>query len=238
MFAINDELQYSVYNFEMADIATLWKLFDLHEGEATRLLELYDPKAADKKRFPLLPAYDQVLKCSNLFNTLDARGAISVTERVGVIERVRKMAVGVAQALGRSASDVSGGGAMSRPLPARNRHRRNSRLDDSGARSKTCACSLRSSKSRTNPYRLDATPRRLVLRADGLPERQPDSEERVLGPPKAAPAQAVAGFARKQGVQPEDLQVESTPKGEYYTFLQEGAGPRRPRTSWPKRCPA
>jgi glycyl-tRNA synthetase alpha chain len=93
-----DELQYSVFNFEMADIPTLWKLFELHEAEATRLLGLYDPKSPDKKRFPLLPAYDQVLKCSNLFNTLDARGAISVTERVGVIQRVRKMAVGVAQA--------------------------------------------------------------------------------------------------------------------------------------------
>jgi glycyl-tRNA synthetase alpha chain len=73
-------------------------LFDLYEGEASRLLKLYDTKADDKKRFPLLPAYDQVLKCSNLFNTLDARGAISVTERVGVIQRVRKLAVGVAQA--------------------------------------------------------------------------------------------------------------------------------------------
>jgi glycyl-tRNA synthetase alpha chain len=93
-----DELQYSVYNFEMADIATLWKLFDLYEGEAARLLKQYDPKSTAKKRFPLLPAYDQVLKCSNLFNTLDARGAISVTERVGVIQRVRKLAVGVAQA--------------------------------------------------------------------------------------------------------------------------------------------
>jgi glycyl-tRNA synthetase alpha chain len=93
-----DELQYSVYNFEMADIQTLWKLFDLHEGEAARLLQLYDPKSADKKRFPLLPTYDQVLKCSNLFNTLDARGAISVTERVGVIQRVRKLAVAVAAA--------------------------------------------------------------------------------------------------------------------------------------------
>jgi len=93
-----EELQYSVYNFEMADIAMLWKLFELHEGEAARLLKLYDPKAADKHRFPLLSAYDQVLKCSNIFNTLDARGAISVTERVGVIQRVRKLAVGVAQA--------------------------------------------------------------------------------------------------------------------------------------------
>ena len=94
----NDELQYSVYNFEMADIATLWKLFGLHEGEAARLLGGYDPKAPAKKRYPLLPAYDHVLKCSNLFNTLDSRGAISVTERVGVIQRVRKLAVGAAQA--------------------------------------------------------------------------------------------------------------------------------------------
>ncbi len=51
---------------------------------------------------------------------------------------------------------------------------------------------------------LDATPRRLALRADGLPERQADTEERVLGPSKSAPPQAVAGFARKQGIKPED----------------------------------
>jgi glycyl-tRNA synthetase alpha chain len=92
-----DELQYSVYNFELADIPTLWKLFEIHEGEAKRLLELFT-NSAEKARFPLLATYDHVLKCSNLFNTLDARGAISVTERVGVIGRVRKQAVGVAEA--------------------------------------------------------------------------------------------------------------------------------------------
>ena len=72
--------------------------------------------------------------------------------------------------------------------------------------------------------RLDATPRRLVLRAEGLPARQPDSVERVLGPPKSAPPQAVAGFARKQGIQPEEMKVESTPKGEYYTYLKKVPG--------------
>jgi glycyl-tRNA synthetase alpha chain len=91
-----DELQYSVYNFEVADVPTLWKLFEIHEGEAHRLLGLYKD-AADRRRFPLLAAYDHVLKCSHLFNTLDARGAISVTERVGVIGRVRKVAVAVAE---------------------------------------------------------------------------------------------------------------------------------------------
>ena len=92
-----DELQYSVYNFELADVDTLWKLFDLHEGEAQRLIGMY-AKYLEKHRFPLLPAYDHVLKCSHLFNTLDARGAISVTERVGVIARVRKLAVAIAAA--------------------------------------------------------------------------------------------------------------------------------------------
>ncbi|HXA64628.1 MAG TPA: glycine--tRNA ligase subunit alpha [Bryobacteraceae bacterium] len=84
-----DERQFSKYNFELADVAMLWKLFDLHEAECQRLL-----KAAEV----VLPTYDQVLKCSHIFNLLDARGAISVTERVGVIARVRKLALGVAQA--------------------------------------------------------------------------------------------------------------------------------------------
>jgi glycyl-tRNA synthetase beta chain len=71
---------------------------------------------------------------------------------------------------------------------------------------------------------LDATPRRLVLRAEGLPAKQADSEERVLGPAKSAPPQAVAGFARKHGVAPDALTVESTAKGDYYTFVRTVAG--------------
>jgi len=73
---------------------------------------------------------------------------------------------------------------------------------------------------------MDATPRRLVLRADGLPERQADREERVTGPAASAPAQAVGGFARKQGVKPEDLTVETTAKGKYYSFVKKVAGRR------------
>lgn len=91
-----DEQQFSVYNFEMADIAALWQEFELHEREAHRLLEFFKA-SKEKQRFPVLPAYDRVLKCSNLFNLLDARGAISVTERVSIIARVRKLAVSVAQ---------------------------------------------------------------------------------------------------------------------------------------------
>jgi len=95
-----DERQYSVYNFEVADVDMVWKEFALHEAECQRLVDqfnqLEDP--VEIARFPLLAAHDQTLKCSHLFNILDARGAISVTERVGVIQRVRNLAVGVAQA--------------------------------------------------------------------------------------------------------------------------------------------
>jgi glycyl-tRNA synthetase alpha chain len=101
-----DELQFSVYNFEFADVDKAWKHFDLCEAECKTLLEKYaalgkvttDGTGRDKQCFPLLAAYDLCLKCSHLFNILDARGAISVTERVGVIARVRALAVGIAKA--------------------------------------------------------------------------------------------------------------------------------------------
>jgi glycyl-tRNA synthetase alpha chain len=88
-----EEYQFSKYNFELADVGMLWQLFDLHEKECQRLLTL-----GEKTQDTVLPAYDQVLKCSHVFNLLDSRGAISVTERVGVIGRVRKLALGVATA--------------------------------------------------------------------------------------------------------------------------------------------
>jgi glycyl-tRNA synthetase alpha chain len=99
-----DELQFSVYNFEAADVDKAWKHFELYEAECKALVDEYGElskdkmRAPDKKRFPLLGAYDLCLKCSHLFNILDARGAISVTERVGVIARVRALAVGIAKA--------------------------------------------------------------------------------------------------------------------------------------------
>ncbi|HMX95316.1 MAG TPA: glycine--tRNA ligase subunit alpha [Elusimicrobiota bacterium] len=84
---LNDEKQFSQYNFEEADVPTLRRHFDDWEAEARRLL--------DK---PLvLPAYDAVMKCSHLFNLLDARRAISVTERVTYIGRVRALARRVAE---------------------------------------------------------------------------------------------------------------------------------------------
>ena len=81
------ERQWSAYNFEEAPIDTLMRRFDEHEAECTHLLA---------KNLPL-PAYDQVLKASHTFNLLDARGAISVTERASYIGRVRDLARQVAE---------------------------------------------------------------------------------------------------------------------------------------------
>ena len=123
---LQDELQFSVYNFERADVEKAWEHLRLYEAECQALLDQYneeysekrtakseerdsgekrtakseerETKSEQRKRFPVLAAFDLCLKCSHLFNILDARGAISVTERVGVIARIRALAVGVAKA--------------------------------------------------------------------------------------------------------------------------------------------
>ena len=102
-----EELQLSVYNFEAADVQKAWQHLQFYEAECKTLIDGYAAtkrKAVDSgdaealRRYPVLGAFDLCLKCSHLFNILDARGAISVTERVGVIARIRNLAVGVAKA--------------------------------------------------------------------------------------------------------------------------------------------
>jgi len=118
----SEELELSVYDFEKADPEVCRKILDLYEGEAIRLLAEYEQERVSAiesyeisprpsplvgrdeisgytltmQRFPLRKVYDLTLKCSHLFNILDARGAISVTERVALIARVRKLACQIA----------------------------------------------------------------------------------------------------------------------------------------------
>ncbi len=81
------EVEQSTYNFEIADVDMLLQFFNKYEGESKRCLE----------KSLVLPAYEYCLKCSHTFNLLDARGAISVTERTGYIARIRNLARGCAQ---------------------------------------------------------------------------------------------------------------------------------------------
>jgi glycyl-tRNA synthetase alpha chain len=103
-----EERQFSAYSFDYADAVSIRKQFDLNEAEAKHILDAW-PKSAgvNVERFPLLAAYDLTLRCSHLFNLLDARGAISVTERAAMIGRVRKLAVRVADLWLRQKSGVT-----------------------------------------------------------------------------------------------------------------------------------
>jgi glycyl-tRNA synthetase alpha chain len=83
-----NEVEQSTYNFEQSDAAMLFRHFDEYETQARNLI---DAALA-------LPAYEMVMKCSHTFNLLDARGAISVTERAGYIGRVRALSRAIAQA--------------------------------------------------------------------------------------------------------------------------------------------
>jgi glycyl-tRNA synthetase alpha chain len=114
---LHEEQQFSAYSFDYADVDKLWRHLNLYEEECSTLLMKFwalvdkllterDREASSAEgeslqelmlRFPTLGAYELALKCSHTFNLLDARGAISVTERVGVMARIRNLIVGVAK---------------------------------------------------------------------------------------------------------------------------------------------
>jgi glycyl-tRNA synthetase alpha chain len=112
---MHEERQFSAYSFDYADVDKLWQHLNLYEAECKALIERAQALFADQSasvpdgqiaseaatldvlRFPVMGAYELALKCSHTFNLLDARGAISVTERVGVMARIRNLIVGVAK---------------------------------------------------------------------------------------------------------------------------------------------
>ncbi len=84
------EQEYSRHNFEHADVTMLFEQFRMAEAACKKYLDA--GKSADGRHLMALPAYDQCIKASHVFNLLDARGVISVTERQGYILRVRELA--------------------------------------------------------------------------------------------------------------------------------------------------
>ncbi len=101
---LHEERQFSAYAFDYADVDRLWEHLRLYEAECLELLERAKGVVIEDHseklavvRYPTMGAYELALKCSHCFNLLDARGAISVTERVGVMARIRTLIVGVAK---------------------------------------------------------------------------------------------------------------------------------------------
>lgn len=91
-----NEVEQSTYNFKQADVMMLFEFFNRYEAESLRVI----------KRSLVIPAYECCLKCSHIFNLLDARGAISVTERTGYIARIRKLARACAEAYLKQREDM------------------------------------------------------------------------------------------------------------------------------------
>ncbi|MCE5258901.1 MAG: glycine--tRNA ligase subunit beta [Chloroflexi bacterium] len=218
---LQSEIDSCIYNFDVAGVDNLRTMFDLAEAEA---------KVAVQNNL-VLPAHDYVLKCSHLFNVLDARGAIGVTERARYFVRMRDLARQVSQIFVKQREDLGFPLCRYAPLPAALVLPELQDPQGSGpfdllleigceelpvADLESALSQLEQSTSRLLaearlPYRslqVEGTPRRLVAMVQGLPSRQSDQQKVVKGPPartafdaNGEPTKAAIGFARGQGVE-------------------------------------
>ena len=209
------EREFSTYNFEIADTATLVRHFADAERECGAVLD----------HGLALPAYDQCLKASHLFNLLDARGAISVTERAAyilgcarwpraVVRRGWPMVRVPASDMGELLLEL-----LSEEIPARMQRRAiedlTGLLRDKLAGAEIPAAELRG-------Y---VTPRRLAVIAEGIPRTQPDRIEERRGPRVGAPPQAIEGFLRSAGLGSiDECEIRDTGRGEFYFAVIKRSG--------------
>ena len=229
------EVEFSKYSFEVADTEMLLNLFNTYEQEVFVCLD----------QGLVLPATDYVLKSSHAFNLLDARGVISVTERGGYIERVRRMAQRNAQAYLDQRNDLGyplGVAVEEKQKPQASNPQLvieedvadflfeigteeipasyiSAALDQLQQIAKE---TLMEQNLSFGELKTMGTPRRLALSISNLETLQPDQSTEVTGPPKQAaydaegnPTKAAAGFAKSQGVNTDDLRIVETPRGEY-----------------------
>lgn len=245
---LQSEIDHCRYYFEIGDVDGLRRVFDTYESESNRALEAG----------AILPAYDYVLKMSHLFNVLDVRGAVGVTERATYFRRMRDMTREIAKAFAEQREElghpiknrlwdapaVPALPPMPEPptqsadflleigveeLPAEDVNDALAQLQDAAS---LLFDDLRLTYDGASVY---ATPRRLVMHVKNLAPRQTDVEQVEKGPPAnrafdddGKPTKAAAGFARGKGVSVDDLRVEQIDGGEYVVALVKTAG--RPAT--------
>jgi glycyl-tRNA synthetase len=241
------EQEHSKYYFETADVERVRQMYDLFEAEANACL--------DQKL--VLPAYDYVLKCSHTFNVLDTRGAIGVTERQAFFGRMRDLSRKVSEAYLEQRQrlefpwleDGSSDQARATPMQAVTAR---SPLDgpapflfEIGTEELPTAdldAALDQLKRRVpgmleelrlehGSFRVEGTPRRLVVYVEELAPRQANLEQLVKGPPAArafdsqgVPTKAAEGFARSKGIDVSDLEVRDIDGGRYATALVREEG--------------
>ncbi len=228
------EVEYSTYSFEDADTDLLRRHLDDYEKEAIRLME----------KGLVLPGYDFALKANHAFNVLDARGAISVTERQNYIGLIRRLARTAAKSYVARREEL--GYPLLKephaphnpevPAPDLSAALQNKQLfveigsEEIPARfinnalvqlREKLAHKLKEARLAHGEIHVAGTPRRLTVWVDDLVAQQEDREEVRTGPPVRAAyrdgklTRAAEGFARKQGVDPNDLYTVDTKRGEY-----------------------
>jgi len=235
-----NEYEMSRYYLDDADVETNHRLFEAYAAEARRLLDLELP----------VPAYLYVLKCSHTFNVLDARGAISTTERAksfslmrGLTHESAKLWAQRRTALGHPLGvtpDPSP--AVRAALPAMSRPE--TLLFEIGleelpyadvvattdAVRESVTTKLAATRLKHGSITVMATPRRVVVTVGAVQPREADTEKTVRGPKAAAaykegaPTQALLGFARSQGVEPEAVRTVQVKGVEYVAVTRQEPG--------------
>ena len=238
-----DEVEYSTFTFEHLDVSAYAAAYEANETETQRLAEAG----------LVIPAYDHLLKAAHAFNALDARGAISVTERQGYILRIRDLAMMCAKGylelrerlafpLRRPAPEPVGRPNVKAPALPKKPARRElfievgteelpagEVLPAAEALRDGLVEGLKARRLNPGPARFFCTPRRLVVSFEA-DDRQRDRTVEVAGPPvkaafkDGAPTKAATGFAKGQGVEVDDLVRKDTPKGEYLYAIKSEQG--------------
>lgn len=235
------EVEMSKYNFEEANVATLFEHFHFYETESLRLIEANLP----------LPAYEMVLKASHTFNLLDARHALSVTERQHHILKIRRLSKAVAESY-YQAREALGFPLLQKAKPAaivdsvtQAQAELSDKPQDLLIEIRTEELPPKSLLQLMESFKFEmtdrlqkadlsfksidayASPRRLALVVNKLAPRTRDQEVERKGPALSAafdangnPTPACAGFARSCGVEPSALRQVKTPQGEWMAYTQ------------------
>ncbi|MGW7528784.1 glycine--tRNA ligase [Streptomyces sp. NPDC054783] len=235
-----NEYEMSRYYLDDADVETNRGLFEAYAAEARRMLDLELP----------VPAYTYVLKCSHTFNVLDARGAISTTERAKAFSLMRRLThdsaklwaqrrtalehpLGVTPAPDPVTRDplpaVSGTGTLLFEIGVEELPYADVPATTDAVR-ESITTRLAATRLGHGPITVRATPRRVVVTVEGVEPREPDTARTVRGPKVAAAYRdgnatpALLGFARSQGVEPTALHTVEVGGVDYVALTRDEPG--------------
>ncbi|KUO21309.1 glycine--tRNA ligase [Streptomyces dysideae] len=235
-----NEYEMSRYYLDDADVDTNHRLFEAYAAEARRMLDLELP----------VPAYTYVLKCSHTFNVLDARGAISTTERAKAFSLMRGLThesaklwarrrTALGHPLGVTAAPAPAVRAALPSVPGPETLLFEIGLEElpyadvpatTDAVREVITAKLAATRLRHGAITVLATPRRVVVTVEAVQPREPDTEKTVRGPKVAAaykdgaPTPALLGFARSQGVDPSALKTVAVGGVEYVAVTRDEPG--------------